>query len=130
MQRDEIFEKEQGVLVEALAVDEDEVTPEATLFGDLGAESIDVLDITFQLERSFDIKIDQGELFPEGVGQDPEFVEDEQITDKGMAALREKLPHFDFSGLEKNRSVENLVNMFTVDSLVKFVQQKLAEKPA
>lgn len=130
MQRAEIFEKVQGVLVEALAVDEDEVTPEATLFGDLGAESIDVLDITFQLERGFDIKIDQGELFPDGVGQDPEFVEDDQITDKGIEALRQKLPHFDFSALEDDRSVENLVNMFTVDSLVKFVQQKLSEKSA
>lgn len=130
MQRDEIFEKVQGVLVEALAVDEDEVTPEATLFGDLGAESIDVLDITFQLERGFDIKIDQGELFPDGVGQNPEFVEDDQITDKGVEALRQKLPHFDFAALEDDRSVENLVNMFTVDSLVKFVHQKLSEKTA
>ncbi len=130
MQRDEIFEKVQGVLVEALAVDEDEVTPEATLFGDLGAESIDVLDITFQLERSFSIKINQGELFPEGVAQDPELVEDEKLTDKGMAALREKLPHFDFSALDQDRSVQKLVDMFTVDSLVNFVETKQAEASA
>ncbi len=130
MQRDEIFEKVQGVLVEALAVDEDVVTPEATLFGDLGAESIDVLDITFQLERSFDIKINQGELFPEGVGQDPEYVQDGNITDKGLEALSEKLPHFDFSGLNDNRSVQNLVDMFTVNSLVNFVEQKKAEASA
>ncbi len=130
MQRDEIFEKVQGVLVEALAVDEDEVTPEATLFGDLGAESIDVLDITFQLERSFSIKINQGELFPEGVAQDPELVEDEKLTDKGMAALREKLPHFDFSALDEDRSVQKLVDMFTVDSLVNFVETKQAEASA
>jgi len=130
MQRDEIFEKVQGVLVEALAVDEDEVTPEATLFGDLGAESIDVLDITFQLERSFDIKINQGELFPEGVAQDPELVEDEKLTDKGMAALRDKLPHFDFSALDDDRSVQKLVDMFTVDSLVNFVETKQAEASA
>jgi acyl carrier protein len=130
MQRDEIFEKVQGVLVEALAVDEDEVTPEATLFGDLGAESIDVLDITFQLERSFSIKINQGELFPEGVAQDPEMVQDEKLTDKGMAALREKLPHFDFSALDEDRSVQKLVDMFTVDSLVNFVETKQAEASA
>lgn len=130
MQRDEIFEVVQGVLVEALAVDEDEVTPDATLFGDLGAESIDVLDITFQLERRFDITINHGELFPDGVGQDPEFVQDEKITDKGLEALREKLPHFDFSALQDDRSVQNLVNMFTVNSLVRFVEQKLSEKTA
>lgn len=130
MQRDEIFEKVQGVLVEALAVDEDVVTPDATLFGDLGAESIDVLDITFQLERCFNIKINQGELFPEGVGQDPAFVEDGNITDKGLAALQEKLPHFDFSSLENDRSVQKLVDMFTVNSLINFVEQKLSEASA
>lgn len=130
MQRDEIFEVVQGVLVEALAVDEDEVTPDATLFGDLGAESIDVLDITFQLERKFGISINHGELLPDGVGQDPEFVQDDQITDKGIEALRERLPHFDIAALEKDRRVQNLVNMFTVNSLVNFVEQRVDEKPA
>jgi len=63
--RDEIYEKVSATLVEALNVDEDEVTPEATLQGDLGAESIDFLDIVFRLEREFGIKIPRGELFPE-----------------------------------------------------------------
>ena len=51
--RDEIFKKVQDVLVNALGVDEEEVTPEATLRGDLGAESIDFLDISFRLEKAF-----------------------------------------------------------------------------
>ena len=74
MERDEIFSKVQDVLVEALSVDEDEVSPEATIFADLGAESIDVLDIKFQLEQTFGFKIADGEMFPEGVMQDPEYV--------------------------------------------------------
>lgn len=130
MNQDQIFEKVQGVLVEALAVDDDEVTPQATLFADLGAESIDVLDISFQLERAFDIKINQGELFPEGVTQDPEYVQNGKLTDKGLATLRERLPHFDLSALEADRSVQSVVELFTVQSLVNFVEQKLAEKKA
>ena len=63
--RDEIFEKVQAALVDALGVDDDEVTPEATMVGDLGAESIDFLDIVFRLEKAFSIKIPRSELFPE-----------------------------------------------------------------
>lgn len=125
MERTEIFEKVQGILVDALAVDEDEVTPEATLIGDLGAESIDILDISFKLEQEFGFKIAQGELFPEGVTQDPEYVQNGQVTEKGLATLKQRVPHFNFSQLEKDPSVENVAKIFTVDALVTFCEQKL-----
>ena len=60
MDRDDIFSKIQEVLDDALGVDEDEVTPEASLTADLGAESIDFLDIVFRIEKTFDVKISQG----------------------------------------------------------------------
>lgn len=125
MDREEVFEKVREVLVDALAVDDDEVTPEATLIGDLGAESIDILDISFKLEQAFGFKIAQGELFPEGVTQDPEFVQDGKVTDKGLATLREKLPHFDFAKVENDRSVQTVGQIFTVQALVNFCEHKL-----
>ena len=125
MERSEIFEKIQEILVDALAVDDDEVTPEAKLIGDLGAESIDILDISFKLEQEFGFKIAQGELFPEGVTQDPEYVQDGKVTKKGLATLKERVPHFDFTQLENDPSVENVSKIFTVDALVTFCEQKL-----
>ena len=125
MERIEIFEKIQEILVDALAVDDDEVTPEAKLIGDLGAESIDILDISFKLEQEFGFKIAQGELFPEGVTQDPEYVQDGKVTEKGLATLKERVPHFDFTQLEQDPSVENVSKIFTVDALVTFCEQKL-----
>ncbi|MFG0314648.1 MAG: acyl carrier protein [Phycisphaerales bacterium] len=125
MERSEIFEKIQEILVDALAVDDDEVTPEAKLIGDLGAESIDILDISFKLEQEFGFKIAQGELFPEGVTQDPEYVQDGKVTEKGLATLKERVPHFDFTQLEQDPSVENVSKIFTVDALVTFCEQKL-----
>ena len=71
--RDEIFDKVRSALVDALGVDEDDVTPNATMVGDLGAESIDFLDIVFRLEKAFNIKISRGELFPEDVLSSSEF---------------------------------------------------------
>lgn len=128
MNRDEIFSKVRDVLVEALAVDEDEVTPTASLVGDLGAESIDFLDIVFQLEKTFNIKIGQGELFPEGanITQDPRFVQNGLVTADGIAALSARLPHVDFASFAKDPQVGKVINTFTVDSIVNFLDRKLA----
>src|ERR1041385_7989014 len=90
----EIYSKVSATLVEALNVDEEDLTPTATLQGDLGAESIDFLDIVFRLEREFGIKIPRGELFPESVFQgDPDFVRDGRVTDRGMGDLRARMPY-------------------------------------
>ena len=125
MTDDEIFEKVRTVLEDALGVDEDEVTPDATLVGDLGAESIDFLDIVFRLEKSFDIKIDQAELFPDNVLNDPAYVQDGKVTDDGVALLKERMPHANLDGFEKSRDVEEFSNVFTVQAVTKFVQARI-----
>jgi acyl carrier protein len=126
--RDEIYAKVRDVLVDAMAVDEEDVTPEASLTRDLGAESIDFLDIVFRLEQAFGFKIAQGELFPENVQQDPDFVQDGRITTKGIEALRQRLPHADFAVLEKDPQINKVAEIFTVEALVRFVERKLAAK--
>ncbi len=125
MTYDEVFEKVRGVLEEALGVDEDEVTPEATLGGDLGAESIDYLDIVFRLEKAFGIKISQAELMADNVLSDPQYVQDGKVTDLGMTELRKQLPHADLDKFDESRLVDEFPNIFTVESMVKFVQGKL-----
>jgi len=125
MDRDEIYSKVQEVLEDALGVDEDEITPEAALGADLGAESIDYLDISFRLEKAFGIKIEQGEMIPESALQNPDYVQDGRITDAGLAKLKELMPYADFKVLEDDRSVTRVVDVFTVDALVNFVAMKL-----
>src|SRR2546425_4945536 len=114
--REEIYEKVVGILVDSVNVDEDEVNPTSTLQGDLGAESIDFLDIVFRLERGFNIKIPRGELFPESIFQgDPEFVQNGKVTPKGLAELRAKLPFADLADFERNPQVTHLGDLFTVE---------------
>ncbi len=125
MTRDDIYAKVQQTLVEALGVDEDEVTPGATLTGDLGAESIDFLDIVFRLEKTFNIKIPRGELFPDNVLNNPEFVADGKLTDAGLATLKERMPHADFSEFQNTRDVSRLAELFKVDTIVNYVATKL-----
>src|SRR5687767_8328675 len=101
--QEEIYTKVSATLVEALNVDEDQVKPESTLQGDLGAESIDFLDIVFRLEREFNIKIPRGELFPESIFQgDPDFVKDGRITEKGIRELETRMPYADLADFKKN----------------------------
>ncbi|MEI8316447.1 MAG: acyl carrier protein [Planctomycetia bacterium] len=123
--RDEIFEKVKTALVDALGVDDDEVTPGATMVGDLGAESIDFLDIVFRLEKSFGIKIPRGELFPEDVLSSTEFVFNGKVNAAGMAALKARMPFYDLTKFEQNPSVQNFPNMLTVEDMVRYVQSKV-----
>src|SRR5438477_717454 len=113
--QEEIYSKVSATLVEALNVDEDEIKPTSTLQGDLGAESIDFLDIVFRLEREFGIKIPRSELFPESVFQgDPEFVREGRVTDKGMGDLRTHMPYADLRDLERDRRLNRIDDLFTV----------------
>jgi acyl carrier protein len=127
--QEEIYTKVSATLVEALNVDEEDISPTATLQGDLGAESIDFLDIVFRLEREFGIKIPRGELFPESIFQgDPEFVQNGRVTDKGLAELRARMPFADLNEFEKNPEVSHISDLFTVDLITRYIKDKLNEK--
>ena len=121
----EIYDKVSATLVDALGVEEDEVIESATLVGDLGAESIDFLDILFRLEKNFGIKIPRGELFPENILSDPEFVKDGRVTEKGLTELRDRLPFANLEKFSKNPNVQEISDLFTVDMIVRYVVQKV-----
>ena len=126
MDRDEIIQQVQEVLVDALGVDDDEVTAEATLMGDLGAESIDFLDIVFRLEKAFGVKIPREELFPaENLMNNPDFVLNGKLTEKGLTELREKMPHTDITGFVDDPDINKLGDLFTVNAIVNYVEGKL-----
>jgi acyl carrier protein len=126
MSRDEIFHEVREVLVDALGVDDDEVSAESTLMGDLGAESIDFLDIVFRLEKAFSIKIQREELFPaETLMTNADYVSNGKLTAKGLSELKSKMPHTDFSSFESDPDINKLGDLFTVNSIVNYVETKL-----
>jgi acyl carrier protein len=126
MSREQVLEQVRTVMVDALGVDDDEVTPESTLMGDLGAESIDFLDIVFRLEKAFGIKVPREELFPaEILVNNPEFVSNGKVTAKGLAELKARMPHTDISEFAKNPDMSKFADLFTVGMIVNFVESKL-----
>jgi acyl carrier protein len=130
MTHEEIYEKVKAMLVDALGVDEDEVTPDAVLRDDLGAESIDFLDIQFRLEKTFGIKINKGEMFSPELANDPNFVQNDTITPQGIAELKTRMPFANVAMLEADPKLENMSKLFTVDMIAKFVETKLSGQPA
>jgi len=122
--KEEVFEKVQAALVDALGVDEDEVTPEATLVGDLGAESIDFLDIVFRLEKSFAIEIPRSELFPEDILTNAEYVQDGKVTPAGIEQLKERMPFADLSKFEENPMVQEFGSLLTVSDMCRYIESK------
>jgi acyl carrier protein len=124
--KEQVFAQVREVLVDALGVDEDEITGEATLMGDLGAESIDFLDIVFRLEKAFGIKIPREELFPaETLLNNPQLVSNGKLTAKGLAELKDKMPHTDISAFQNDPDINKLADLFTVNSIVRYIQSKL-----
>ena len=124
---DEIFRKIQETLAGALGVEENEIRPEASLVRDLGAESIDFIDVIFRLEKNFDIKIPSGELFPGNILNDDRFVKEGRVTPEGLKELKVKVPYLDVDTFAKDPQVMKLADFFTVQMIMNYIQDRISK---
>ena len=128
MENSELFESVASAVADALGAEPEEVTADATLLDDLGAESIDLLDILFRIERSLGVKITAGELaeYVQGGIADDEFGDaDEVITPVGLAQLARVMPQIDTAELAGRLQAGSVMSLFTVDNLVVLVRGRL-----
>lgn len=123
----EIFPKVAETLSGALGIDKNDIRPESSLVRDLGAESIDFIDIIFRLEKNFDIKIPSGDLFPAGILNDDRFVKDGRVMPEGLAELKAKVPYLDVDAFSKDPQVSRLSDFFTVQMVMNYLQDRLAK---
>jgi acyl carrier protein len=123
-----IFARVVRILSQSLGADEDDIAPRTRLREDLGAESIDFLDIVFRLEREFEIRVPRGELFPESIfGDNAELIRDGRISDEGVALLRARMPYADLTAVENDRCLAAVTDLFTVDLIARYVEWKLSQ---
>ncbi|MEO3973661.1 phosphopantetheine-binding protein [Streptomyces sp. CAU 1734] len=114
-------------VIDALGVEPEEVVPEATLLDDLGAESIDLLDILFRLERSLGIKIQAAELAAHVQGgiPDEEFGDENEIVSAaGLAQLKKVMPQIDTAELGGKLRATRVMGLFTVENLAGLVASR------
>jgi acyl carrier protein len=128
----EILEKIRECLSGALGIEPGEIQSNSSLVRDLGAESIDFIDIIFRLEKAFDIKIPSGELFPANLLNEERLVQAGRVTPEGLRTLREKIPYLDLSEFEKNPLVSKLADHFNVQMIIAYIRERVSkglEKP-
>ena len=123
--KEEIVNKVTDCLVEALGVDTEEVSLQASLTKDLGSESIDFLDIVFRLEKTFSLKIPRGDLFPENIFNNEKFVQNGRLTEDGLTELKRRLPYADLAEFSKNPNMRGVADLFTVGMIVHYIDNKL-----
>ena len=130
--RDEVFEVVRTCFAEALGLDEDEVTLDAFVIEDLGAESLDFLDIAFRLEEAFDIKIPRGDIQQQAEDEATEsgepFEIDGVLTGEGLVKLREVLPEVPADRFKPGLTVREIPLLFTVETFLSLVVKLLEEK--
>ena len=126
MDRDEIIKQVRQIISQALRVEENKIELQSSLIKDLGAESIDFLDIVFRLEKTFKIKIPKGELFPEKLLTDSRFVQNGHVTPLGLEELKNKIPSGNWDAFSKSPLVANLGDVFTVGMIVDYLSGKLS----
>ena len=123
--KQEIAKQVKSIISQALKVDESKIHPASSLIKDLGAESIDFLDIVFRLEKAFKIKIPKGELFPEKILTDARFVKAGLVTQAGIDELKLKMSNVNWDEFARNPQVSILGNLFTVGMIVDYLSEKL-----
>lgn len=123
----------QSAVADALGIDEAEVVPEATLLDDLGAESIDLLDILFRLERTSGVKIavsDIAALLQGGIPDEEFGDENEVVNDTGLTHLEKVLPQFDRGQLDGSLTADQVLGLFTVGNLTSLLAERAAANAA
>jgi len=114
-------------VAEALALEDDEVTPDAAITAELGAESIDLLDVLFRIERATGVKLEAADLADHIQGGIPDEVfgdDDGTVSATGLAQLKRVMPQIDESALVGQLDAERVIDLFTVANLVELVHQR------
>jgi acyl carrier protein len=118
-----VYPKVRELIAEVLVIDEDEVNLNSRLIADLGAESIDFLDLVFQLEKEFKIKIPRGQLEKNARGalSEDEFEKGGVLTEQGLNALKNYLSEIPAEQFKASMKVNEIPMLFTVETFCKLV---------
>lgn len=127
-----VYPKVREIIADVLVIDEEKIALNSRLIVDLGAESIDFLDLVFQLEKEFKIKIPRGQLEKNARGDlaEDEFEKSGALTPKGLEALKNYLSEVPADQFKTNMKVNEIPMLFTVETFSKLIVAALNEQVA
>ena len=123
MNVESVYPKVREIIADVLAIGEDAVSLNSRLIVDLGAESIDFLDLVFQLEKEFGIKIPRGQLEKNARGSlsEDEFEKGGVLTPNGLIALKQYLCEVPDDSFKANMKINEIPMLFTVETFCKLI---------
>ncbi|MHA2281721.1 MAG: acyl carrier protein [Promethearchaeota archaeon] len=126
-----IFEKVREAIVLALGVEEEEVKKEASLIDDLGAESIDFLDIAFRLERIFEIRLARANILEKAIAifGEESIVNEGILTETAISLIMDRMPEMESSKISEEMTEEDIAPFFTVQTWIRAVNEILKALP-
>ena len=132
MNVENVYPKVREIIADVLVIDEDEISMDSRLIVDLGAESIDFLDLVFQLEKEFGIKIPRGQLEKNARGDlsEAEFEKGGVLTENGTVALKNYLNEVPAEHFKANMKLNEIPQLFTVGTFCKLIVAAVCEKNA
>ncbi|HVT63396.1 MAG TPA: acyl carrier protein [Legionellaceae bacterium] len=132
MNVESVYPKVKTIIADVLVLDEEEVALNSRLIADLGAESIDFLDLVFQLEKEFSIKIPRGQLEKNARGtlSEGEFEQGGVLTPAGMDALKNYLSEVPAEYFKPSMKLNEIPALFTVETFCKLIVAAKAEQAA
>lgn len=130
MELEEVYENVRTVIESSTGKSRDEIVLDKTLFDELGVDSIDLVDILFELEQLYDIELKISDIESKARAQlgDVPYEIDGYITKEGLAAIHEFLPEIGEDKLVEGLTVHQLIQLFTVRSLCKIVMYRIEEE--
>ena len=123
MNIESVYPKVREIIADVLVIDEESISLHSRLIADLGAESIDFLDLVFQLEKEFSIKIPRGQLEKNARGHlsEDEFEKGGVLTANGMVALKNYLSEVPADYFKANMKINEIPLLFTVETFCKLI---------
>lgn len=130
MEKEEIFEAVKEALVDVLGVDENDVTMDSSFYDDLGAESLDMLDLFFRIESKTNIRISMSEVqkvLQGDLSEEEFFDENGIVTPAGLEHLQKLLPDSNLAEIAEELDQVKLFSLFTVRQLVEIIADKASK---
>lgn len=124
----EVVDRVKQILATALDRPAEEISLGSSLIDDLGAESIDFLDIQFRLEDEFSVEIED-EIWKGSLDMsDPRWMIEDRVTSEGLNRLRSLQPEYSWDRLEKEVRGADLPRLITVQTIVNFISAQTDSK--
>jgi acyl carrier protein len=128
----EILEQLYECVASTVGVKKEAISLDSSLINDLGADSLDLLDLVFSLEQAFGIEITRGEIEKRVRASIPEdeFEHEGVLTEKAKDALKAQLPEVGPEKFDGPLRAADIVKLLTVHVFLRIVIEKLEAKHA